>query len=213
MAIFSPLCNETIFSAISPLSDSKKTAPIFLLFSMTISYNKLYNKVVLPTDVSAPITVTSPAASPPFIIAFNAPYDLGSGMISSVPRLTNASHTESSPNDTILAGRYALASHQQATKSFMRPSFSISPASLRGSVTTLALLWLNSGSIESTAFFPASSLSNDIMTFSKVSSHSRLSLMSLTALPDPLLMLTTGHLPSNISATASASSSPSVMVT
>ena len=88
----------------------------------------------------------------------------------------------------------------------------MSPASFMGSVTFLALLGVNKSSTDLAASCPALSLSKHIITLEKDSSHSRLALMSLAALAAPDLMDTTGHLPSNISLTASASASPSTTV-
>ena len=168
--------------------------------------------VVLPTEVKAPITVTSPAAMPPFIILLRVPKVDGKGMISALPRVTKASQHTSSDSETTPAGLYSLASHQHLTNSCTLPAVSISAASFMGRRTTLALLGENRETTSSAAFCPAASLSKQMTTLSNVSSHSRFSLMSLAAAAAPRLMLTTGHLPSNISATARASSSPSVTV-
>ena len=168
--------------------------------------------VDLPIDVNAPITVTSPAAMPPFIMALSEPKDLGSGVTSSVPRLRNLSHTPVSLRLTTPSGLKALASHQHRVNSRTLLALSMSPASFSGSVQTLALRGENRGKTACAALVPASSVSKHITTLSNVSRYSRLALMSLTAAAAPDLMDTAGHLPSNISLTARASSSPSVIV-
>ena len=113
---------------------------------------------------------------------------------------------------TIPSGRYDLAFHHSLTKSCTLRALSISPASFMDSSRFFALLGVNRSSTERAASCPALSLSKQMTTLSKVSSHSRFALMSLLAPAAPDLMDTTGHFPSNISLTASASASPSVIV-
>ena len=112
----------------------------------------------------------------------------------------------------IPSGRYCLAFHHSCVNSLILPALSMSPASFIDKRTFFALLGVNKSITSFEAFCPASSLSKHITMLSNVSIHSRFSLMSLTALDAPFLILTTGNLQSNISATARASHSPSVIV-
>ena len=157
------------------------------------------------------MTVTSPAAMPPFIMALRLPKLAGSGVTSSVPRLRNLSHTSGSPRLTTPSGLKALASQKHLVNSRTLLALSISPASLRGNTQTLALRGLNSGNTSCAALTPASSLSKHMTTLSNVSRYSRLALMSLTADLAPPRILTAGK-PPFISYAAIASISPSVMV-
>ena len=211
--MFTPPTTLTTFSVVSPMDDSRNTAPILRFVSLYMPYNRLVTKVVLPTDVKAPITVTSPAPMPPFIILLSVPNEEGKGIISALPRFTNASQQLSSDSEMTPAGLYSSAPHHAFTNCCTLPRCSISPASLSGRDTTLALPGEKMDITSRDAFFPAASLSKQMTTFSNVSSHSRLSLMSFDAAAAPRFRLTTGYLPSNISATAIASNSPSVTVT
>ena len=113
----------------------------------------------------------------------------------------------------IPSGANSLAPQNASTNSACRPAMTISLASFNGSLAILALRGESSAAHSSAAFCPTSSLSNIKTTDSKPSSHSIACLISFFAPAAPVLIETTGHLWSNAWLIASASNSPSTIVT